>query len=319
MKPHSKNACGGNFKDWMEVNLLQKCNAHCAWCVERDGWHPKEHADWKTIARQAVKSGNKNIILLGGEPTLYPYLKEVIEYLEAWNKNVWITTNGSMLNTEFIKQELRGITGINISLHSTYMFKNQDITGIMITGLEKSIKALHDIGASVRLNCNCIKGYVDSEEEIEHYVDFAKEVGADKIRFAELKQDDGKFVDLTKILNYKYGTNDDPFINGCNNDVVINGMPVNFRQMCGLQTGMRPLPENPEQETSKVLYYDGKMYDGWQIIKQGEPMDSKNLESLLQNVASGVVKPEVAHAMIDGAHKKEVRSAVNESGDGCVY
>ena len=87
---------------------------------------------------------------------------------------------------------------------------------------------------------------------------------ADKIRFAELKQDEKEFVDLAKILNYKYGLNDNPFINGCNSDAVINGMPVNFRQMCGLQTSKRKKPENPEQITKQVLYYDGYIYNGWQ-------------------------------------------------------
>ena len=34
--------------------------------------------------------------------------------------------------------------------------------------------------------------------------------------------------------------------------------------MCGLQTERRIKPENPEGKAHQVLYYDGKIYNGWQ-------------------------------------------------------
>ena len=44
--PHEKNFCGGNFQDWLEVNLTPTCNGNCKWCVEKIGWQPKKHAPW---------------------------------------------------------------------------------------------------------------------------------------------------------------------------------------------------------------------------------------------------------------------------------
>jgi hypothetical protein len=174
------------------------------------------------------------------------------------------------------------------------------------------------------MNCNCIAGEIDSVSEIEQYVEFAKRIGADKIRFAELKQDGGGFVDLAKILNYKYGLNDNPFIHGCNNDAIINGMPVNFRQMCGLQTSRRVEPENPQQVLKKVLYYDGKIYDGWK--KQEEMMLDHELVKLLEEVAVGKKSPIEAAAIItkekSGKSMKEIVESVKKEvviGGGCHY
>lgn len=43
------------------------------------------------------------------------------------------------------------------------------------------------------------------------YIKFAKSMGANSVRFAELKMDNNNFVDLAKIMDYQYGLNDDPF------------------------------------------------------------------------------------------------------------
>lgn len=284
MKPNKKNFCGGNFQDWLEVNLIDKCNGKCSWCIEKNGYHPNEHAPWWKIASQALLSGKNNIILLGGEPTLYPNLQEIIQVISSAGRNVWITTNGGKLSPDFILSRLPGIAGINISIHNYDLEQNKNIVGVNLEQLPTSIGALHEIGVSVRFNCNCISGHIDSAEKIEQYILWAKSIGADNIRFAELKQDDGSFVDLAKILNYKYGLNDNPFTCGCNCSALIHGVLVNFRQMCGLQTSRREKPHDPIQYAKQVLYYDGNFYDGWQTLIQEEEMQDKDIVKILRAV-----------------------------------
>jgi len=326
MIPNKKNFCGGAFPDWLEVNLIKECNGRCSWCIERDGYHPDKVAEWWEIAEQALKHGAQNIILLGGEPTLYHDIKPLIKVLSAAGRDVWITTNGSRLSVDYVRNKIAGIKGINISVHHYSLPRNYEITGLLLHEgtLKAVIEELHLAGANVRMNCNCIAGEIDSVSEIEQYVEFAKRIGADKIRFAELKQDGGGFVDLAKILNYKYGLNDNPFIHGCNNDAIINGMPVNFRQMCGLQTSRRVEPENPQQVLKKVLYYDGKIYDGWK--KQEEMMLDHELVKLLEEVAVGKKSPIEAAAIItkekSGKSMKEIVESVKKEvviGGGCHY
>jgi len=320
--PNVNNFCGGNFQDWLEVNLLKECNGRCSWCIEKNGFHPETSANWKIIADQAILTGKKNIILLGGEPTLYPYLKEIIQYLNNANLSVWITTNGSRLSPNFIRKNLVGIKGINISIHSWDLSQNEEITGVKIKNLLSSIKTLKEMNISIRFNCNCIAGYIDNYHRIEDYILLAKSLGVTKVRFAELKQDDESFVDLAKILNYRYGLNDDPFVCGCNKNAVIHEVDVNFRQMCGLQTSQRKKPYNPVQFAKQVLYYDGKIYNGWQTKESQMNSVHTKVLSILKAVENGKMTSEEALVKIFSSMDNQISLKHIENvntGAGCQY
>lgn len=332
--PNSKNFCGGNFQDWLEVNLIEICNANCSWCIERKGYHPTFHATMETMIAAILATGKKHIILLGGEPLLYKHMKELINALFHEGRTITITTNGFLLSPEYIIQNLNGITNINISIHHFDMTKNREITHILIdeNKLKESISALHGIGASVRMNCNAIHGYIDNAEAINNYIEFAHIVGADKVRFAELKQDENNFVDLAKILGYLYGLNDNPFSMGCNNDCVINGMPVNFRQMCGLQTTKRIAPKKPKQYSKKVLYYDGQVYNGWQTqeeIKMNAKNSNQNISDIINSLTNNKLTEEerkeliklIATIKVDAEKEaaENQRRYNGHNGEGCQY
>ena len=126
--PNKKNFCGCNFADWLEVNLTDKCNGRCAWCIEKNGYHPEKKATVFEMVRAIKKTGKKNIILLGGDPTLYPHLKTLIRRLSGIN--IYLTTNGSRLSKSFAVCVLDGIKGINVSMHSNHPLENKNITGI---------------------------------------------------------------------------------------------------------------------------------------------------------------------------------------------
>ena len=320
--PHPNNACSGRFEDWLEICLTSRCNGNCAWCVDRRGWHPKTITGWNVIVAVAVGTEKKNIILLGGEPTLHPDIKNIIDALYQANKNVYVTTNGSKLTKRWVKEYLMNVHTVNISLHSTDLDENKTITGIGIdyNNLSGSISWLRSRGKGVRLNCNCIKGFIDSKEKMLEYIHFGKGLNVASVRFAELKYDENDFIDLADIWDYQYGLNKDPFRLGCSMDAVIDGMPVNFRQMCGFQTNLRPRPENPIFDTNKkVLYYDGVLYNGWQME---EPMNV--IELVLQKVKDGALTPEEGRVLIESQYNDKPEKVITETvhvsdGGYCQY
>ena len=320
MKPNPNNFCGGNFQDWLEVMLLPECNGKCSWCIERNGFRPENRVSTMDLFDAIAQTGKKNIILLGGEPTLYHELDYLVWLLVENNLNVYITTNGSNLTPDFVDYNLQGIYGINISIHHYDPKKNKKITGIDIPDLKGSIDRLKFQGATVRFNCNLIKGHIDSEKEILKYIDFAKEMGADSVRFAELKIDEENFVDSCKIMNGKFGLNDDPFVKGCQINTTINGMDINFRQMCGLQTSKRAMPESPEQCEKQVLYYDGKVYNGWLKKDEGEAMTKKQkIEKILNDVKCGEKTTDKAVEELAKMLKTKTVTKVVDNGYGCRY
>ncbi len=322
--PHPRNFCGCGFPDWLEVNLTPDCNASCKWCVERRGYHPCNRASWKTIADNAIATGRMNIILLGGEPTMHPDFGKIIKYLRSAGRKPWVTTNGSLLSSQWVLSNMNGVEGVNISVHHFDLIRNKEITGLNLleSNLRESIATLKlEFGAMVRMNCNCIRSHIDTIAKIHYYIEWAKSIGADKVRFAELKHADGDFVDLAEVMEHKYGTNDDPFREGCSSDAVIDGMPVNFRQMCGMQTSRRPCPESPEIIPHPVLYYDGNLYDGWQQKKETD-MNTKELVELLEKVKRGTISIAEAAVIIDRDKRGEMDSMKKskpEGGGSCVY
>lgn len=311
-KPNPNNFCGGNFQDWLEVNLIDKCNGCCSWCIEKNNWHPKHVADWKTLAKLIADCDKTNIVLLGGEPTLHEHLGDIINEVKKRTpfKNIFLTTNGKVImdnNDYYIAKNLKNLSCVNFSFH--HWDRNKEITGIEIQydSLKRSVKALHHYGCKVRFNCNCIKGYVDGLGSVHRYITFAKSMGADSVRLAELKLDEDHFVDLSDVFEGEFGLKKDPFIHGCNKEAMIDGIPVYFRQMCGYQVSCRPKHDFDFSENKKsVLYYNGEFYDGWQTKEEGvkmskdESMDKeREIKNLLVAVAKKLISPKRAFEMIN--------------------
>lgn len=329
--PHPDNFCGGAFKDWLEVYLTDKCNGTCSWCVDKDGYKPGKRASSQSIIDVVQATDKKNIILLGGEPTLYRNLRHVIDGLafSLHPKNVYLTTNGSKLTQKFVKDKLSNLAGINISIHDTSLRENKLITGVDLD-YNVLVNALNELayqGVKVRFNCNCIKGHIDSQEKMQEYVAFAEELGANSVRFAELKHDNGSFVNLAKELKYDYGLTDNPFKTGCSKTIMLRNTEINIRLMCGLQTDQRPKPVDPKLEHKQVLYYDGKLYDGWQtaVVEQlgeaaGAATDWWKVEDtpLARLMRESAVKPAKTPKKPKKPKKPKQQPVATASG-GCCY
>lgn len=279
MKPNIKNFCGGSFSEWLAVNLLSECNAKCKFCIERKEGHVfQEHKTWQELGDIIVKSDKKKVMLLGGEPTLYEHLPEIINHTKSnTDKQVFLTTNGYVLNESYVKKNLLKLDGISISICHYDMDKNQEIYGLKIDelALRQAINLLKFHGIPTRVNCNLLRGYIDNKGEINKMIEFSKRIGAEEIRISETFSDD-EIIKLEEIFNYEYGTNSEPFEQGCLHTAIIDGYKVVLRQCCGLETSHRIKPSNPEVDTcNDILYYNGEIYSGW--IKK----DTKNLNPVI--------------------------------------
>ncbi len=323
MVPNINNWCGGAYGDWLEVMLTDKCNGSCSWCIEHSGYRPIDHAPVDNMIEAILGHDAENVILLGGEPTLYPDMDDLIIGIVP-DKNVYVTTNGSNLNKEYIFKnfthesdgdifsDFDAISGLNISIHNHDLIKNEEIIGISIDQeeLEQTVCECRAWDIELRLNCNIIAGHIDTWNNMVDYLNWAKERGISNVRFAELKGDKELFVSLAKITDKSFGLNENPYIDGCSQKAEIRGMNVSFRQMCGLQTECREKPTNPKNvKPKKVLYYDGKFYDGWQTAGSVE-IDTKEKENKK-------LKEEVKSL---NSQIKEIKTASNKSeGWGCQY
>jgi len=82
----------------MEIEFSLRCNYRCPYCyVPRNPDVSQElsRSEIKDVIRQARALGARKIIILGGEPSIYPHLVEMIDFIRGLGMAVEMFTNGS--------------------------------------------------------------------------------------------------------------------------------------------------------------------------------------------------------------------------------
>ncbi len=109
-----------NFKTaWLTTN--RTCNNRCKWCYAINTLDSKSDMDFqkaKLLVQELHRRKVSHIILIGGEPTIYPNFISLIEYIRSFGISVSVATNGKKFSDlEFTKRVLAtGINSIDISL-----------------------------------------------------------------------------------------------------------------------------------------------------------------------------------------------------------
>ncbi len=106
---------------WLTTN--RTCNNKCEWCYAKNG-KPTEQmslADACGIVDVAKKMHVKKIIIIGGEPTLYDNLFELVKYISDNGIEVWMASNGRMMSdADFAKKLVScGVSRFDLSLKAT--------------------------------------------------------------------------------------------------------------------------------------------------------------------------------------------------------
>jgi radical SAM protein with 4Fe4S-binding SPASM domain len=101
----------------MEIELSLRCNFHCQYCYVPDKSVFDNELTFDEICDavlQAKELGAKKIIILGGEPMVYPHIMKMLKFIRTHNLNVEMFTNGFGISAE-VAQELLNL-GINVVL-----------------------------------------------------------------------------------------------------------------------------------------------------------------------------------------------------------
>lgn len=105
----------------MEIEFTRRCNYRCPYCYAVD-----ESMDYSTemspdeirnAIEQARELGARKIVILGGEPLVYPKLREMIRFIVSLGMGAEIFTNGALMTEEladfFYKQGCRVVVKLN--------------------------------------------------------------------------------------------------------------------------------------------------------------------------------------------------------------
>lgn len=104
----------------MEIEFNQSCNYRCIYCYASENPHRRDELtndEFMDVINQAKELGARKIIVLGGEPMLYPHIMEMIRYIRSLDLEIELFTNGTNITVpvaeEFFALGIRVVLKMN--------------------------------------------------------------------------------------------------------------------------------------------------------------------------------------------------------------
>lgn len=156
----------------LRLKVTDRCNMHCSFCHSEGSQGANDLVLDKRTCHilERLRDGFSAVHITGGEPTLYPFLGELIEKLHVLGYQVSLTTNG-YFPLEKAAGQVESVESVNFSLHS-----------LNEVFLEKFVKDPQEYKENVRKNILYLKDKTrvavntvatsDPQQNIQEIVEF---------------------------------------------------------------------------------------------------------------------------------------------------
>ena len=131
----------------MEIECSLTCNFRCPYCYAGND-ETKPSLSYEKICDvilQAKALGARRIIILGGEPMLYPQLREVIDYLRSLEMEVELFTNGTGMTPEAASYMFSRAVTVVLKLNTLKPELQNRLTGV-----ERGNEIIHQALANLK-------------------------------------------------------------------------------------------------------------------------------------------------------------------------
>lgn len=105
----------------LEVEFSLRCNYRCRYCYLGDGAPARPElttAECRDVIRQARELGARKIIVLGGEPMIYPQIWEMLDFIRELGLTVEIFTNGTCVTADAARRLFAGGAHVVLKMNS---------------------------------------------------------------------------------------------------------------------------------------------------------------------------------------------------------
>ena len=182
----------GRNIDYLRISVTEKCNLKCIYCIDENSTlnscnnETLSDDEIYKIAKECASLGIKKIRITGGEPLVRKNIENLIYRLKSINgiEEIYITTNGVLLNNKIEELKRNGLTGVNISLDSLNKDRYKKLTRFdklseVLTSIDKAL----ELKLKVKINTVIVDDI--NKDEIIDFVNLTKDKNID-IRFIEL-------------------------------------------------------------------------------------------------------------------------------------
>ena len=156
------------------MRLGMKCNFRCPFCNVFDNEKCPELSleDAKKLADTFI--GKAEVISIsGGEPTVYPYLVELIEYMSTEHSRINLQTNAVLVTNEMAEEfAAAGLSMAFVNLPSHVPSVYAELTGTSPEFLNKALEGIHSIiDAGIPVTVNLVINETN-RESLSEYLEF---------------------------------------------------------------------------------------------------------------------------------------------------
>ena len=205
----------------VNYHLWEPCNMRCRFCfatfqdVKQEMRLPKGHLPEQEsidIVNQLAEAGFRKINLAGGEPTLCPWLPNLIGQAKESRMVTSVVTNGSQITDEWLSNLHENLDMIALSIDSvlptTLVQLGRAVGGSLMIAEFEYLQIIRTIKRhGIRLKINTV---ITSENWQEDFTGFIKSAGPERWKLLQVLpiegQNDDHFADLqiTTSQFYQY-------------------------------------------------------------------------------------------------------------------
>lgn len=170
---------------WLEIT--QACNLKCIHCYEGDTHKSCKDRlsvnDWKRIIKELYDCECTNIQFIGGEPSCYKDVIELIDYAGSFGfKSIGFFTNATLIDDSLLECLVRNKVKVKVSLYGDTAELHNSIT--LINGsFEKTVQAIQEMlkrDIDIEVAITVMR---ENQEYYERIVQFLKALGVKKHKF----------------------------------------------------------------------------------------------------------------------------------------
>jgi len=172
----------------------KRCNFDCVYCELEPAKpilnydNPPKVDDVIKEVKQAIRMHHFDVLTItsNGEPTLYPYLDELIDELKLLNKKLLILSNSSTIDNPKIQNSLKKLDIVKLSLDSvdekTFKKIDRPNKNIKLSNIINGIIEFRKIyEGELIIEILVVKGINDKEEEFKKINKVLKEINPNRV------------------------------------------------------------------------------------------------------------------------------------------
>ena len=145
------------------ISITNACNFHCSVCAASSGGEKNTFLSVDEIIRRAEevrKAGSNTVRLFGGEPTIHPEIRAIIQKLTRMGFKVWMVSNGYLLGKDRnFARELKecGLRGVSLQFDSLQTVTLDFLCRNYLDEKRKAVDHLIQAGLDLGFNCTTTK------------------------------------------------------------------------------------------------------------------------------------------------------------------